>query len=271
MPKPLPMLDLPSVSLICLDTRDPDLAVYAMQRCLAQARFGEAILLTKTGYQSPDPRIRAVPVTPIRNIAEYSAFMVRDLGQHFTGSHALVMQWDSFVLDAQAWDPAFLDYDYIGAPWPDRAHPVGNGGFSLRSARLYRALQDERITDFQPEDYCICDLHHDLLVTEHGIRFAPLDMARRFAFELEAPPGPCFGFHGLFNFYRALPDAELVPYLEGLTERALRSMQGRRLLKNLIAQKRRAPAEILLTARARGSFKERIDALKLRLRLALKG
>lgn len=48
-------------------------------------------------------------------------------------------------------------------------------------------------------------------------------------------------------------------------------MQGRRLLKNLIAQQRRAPAEILLTARARGSFKERIDALKLRLRLALKG
>jgi hypothetical protein len=34
------MLKLPNVSLLCLDTRHPELAVFAMQRCLDQACFG---------------------------------------------------------------------------------------------------------------------------------------------------------------------------------------------------------------------------------------
>ena len=207
------MLALPDVSLLCLDTRHPDLALKAMQRCLDRARFREAVLLTRDGYGSPDPRITARAVPTLRNVAEYSHFMVKSLGPYFSGSHVLIMQWDSFIVDPQAWDAAFLDYDYIGAPWPHRRQPVGNGGFSLRSRRLIDALQDADIRETQPEDHVICLDYHDLLVARHGIRFAPVDVASRFAFELTPPKGSTFGFHGFFNFHLAMPDAELQAWL----------------------------------------------------------
>lgn len=257
------MLDLPNVSLVCLDTRHPELAVFAMRRCLDQARFGEAVLLTVADYVSPDQRIRVQPVMRLRSVADYSAFIIKSLGAQVGGSHVLVMQWDSFILDAAAWDPAFLDYDYLGAPWPHRVPPVGNGGFSLRSRRLLDALQDPAIRDFQPEDYCICELYRDRLEGEHGVRFAPPELARRFSFELEEPSGPAFGFHGLFNFHRALSEPELLAWLDKAPAGLLRSMQGRRLVKNLIQAGRSAPARKILQVRARGGLKLRLDALKL--------
>ena len=64
------MLALPDVSLLCLDTRHPDLAVQAMRRCLDRAAFGEAVLLTRDGYRSPDPRIRVHAVAPLHSVAD---------------------------------------------------------------------------------------------------------------------------------------------------------------------------------------------------------
>ncbi|MDD3327074.1 MAG: DUF5672 family protein [Zoogloea sp.] len=264
------MLALPDVSLLCLDTRHPDLAFKAMQRCLDRARFREAVLLTRDGYRSPDPRITARTVPTLRNVAEYSHFMVKSLGPYFSGSHVLIMQWDSFIVDPQAWDAAFLDYDYIGAPWPHRSQPVGNGGFSLRSRRLIDALQDADIRETQPEDHVICLDYHDLLVARHGIRFAPADVASRFAFELTPPKGPTFGFHGFFNFHLAMPDAELRAWLAGAERSVLLSMPGRRLLKNLIGAGRHESARLILDVRAGGNLKQRLDTFKLRCRLALR-
>lgn len=263
------MLALPDVSLLCLDTRHPDLAVQAMRRCLDRAAFGEAVLLTRDGYRSPDPRIRVHAVAPLHSVADYSAFMVKGLGAHFGGSHVLVVQWDSFILDPGAWDAAFLDYDYIGAPWPHRSQPVGNGGFSLRSRRLIDALQDADIRKTQPEDHVICLDYHALLVERHGIRFAPVELARRFAFELTPPGGPVFGFHGFFNFHLALPEPELLTYLDSVDRSVLFSMPARRLLKNLIRAGRHEAARRILDVRASGNLKQRLDAFKLRCRLAL--
>lgn len=262
------MLKLPDVSLVCLDTRHPELAVFAMQRCIDKARFGEAILLTHEAYACPDPRILVRPVAPLRGVADYSAFLIKSLGAHMAGSHVLVVQWDSFILDLGAWEPAFLDYDYLGAPWPHLNPSVGNGGFSLRSRRLLDALQDPAIRDLQPEDYCICALYREQLERRHGIRFAPVELARRFAFELEAPRGRTFGFHGLFNFHQALPDAELMAWLERAPAGVLQSLPARRLVKNLIRAGRSAPARKILRVRARGGLKMRVDALKLAARLA---
>lgn len=263
------MLDLSSISLLCLDTRHPDLALMAMQRCLASARFHEAVLLTREDYVSPDPRICAQGIPPLRHVADYSRFMVKALGAHFSGEQVLVVQWDSFIIEPGAWDPAFLAYDYIGAPWPHKAQPVGNGGFSLRSRKLVDALQDPEIRECQPEDYAICELYHELLARRHGIRFAPQALADRFAFELAAPAQPTFGFHGLFNFHRALPEAELMAWLEQAPPGPLLSMQGRRLLKNLIATGRHREARFLLDIRNQGGLGRRLDTLKLRARLAL--
>lgn len=264
------MLDISSTSLLCLDTRNPELAVTVMQRCMAGTRFCEAVLLTHADFKCSDPRIAIHPVAPLRNVTEYSNFMVKELGRHFRGSHVLVVQWDGFILDPAARDPACLDYDYVGAPWPHTRHPVGNGGFSLRSRKLVDALQDPDICELQPEDYCICDLYHDLLVSRYGIRFAPVELASRFAFELIPPTGPTFGFHGFFNLHLALTDTEGVDYLDQVKPDVFVSRMGRQTLKSLYRSGHyRSAGRILRVRASTGHIRQRLDAMKLYCRLGV--
>jgi hypothetical protein len=131
------------------------------------------------------------------------------------------VQWDGFVLDATQWAPQFLEYDYVGAPWPQFSdgRDVGNGGFSLRSRRLLEACRDPRFRAAHPEDVAICRLNRDLLEREHGIRFADRSTAERFAFERTEPDGPTFGFHGVFNMIPALGADGFWEVYRGLDDR----------------------------------------------------
>ena len=74
------------------------------------------------------------------NTAEYSRLlMTKDFWNNFNGEKLLLYQEDSYMFHNQI-EP-FLEYDYIGAPWPinqdehinQKVYGVGNGGFSLRS------------------------------------------------------------------------------------------------------------------------------------------
>ena len=222
--------DLGQVTLCAADSRYVPLTALALRSCAAACRFGDAVLFTDAASarpeQAPEPGpFRIYPIAPLASRDAYSAFVLRGLAGMVTTSHALVVQWDGWVSDAAAWDPAFLEWDYIGAPWPrpDAAAgevDVGNGGFSLRSRRLLDALAGP---DFAPvpgiaEDVLICRTWRRTLEREHGIRFAPAAVATRFAYERVPPAGPTFGFHGLFNAWRHLDDAglaELVALLPG--------------------------------------------------------
>jgi hypothetical protein len=135
--------------------------------------------------------------------------MLRELGGHVSTSHALCIQWDGFVLNGPAWDPGFLNYDYIGAPWPhfSDGHNVGNGGFSLRSRRLIDACRDLPFDGEEAEDIVIARRSRNKLEKD-GFRFAPEPVARAFAYERTLPTGSEFGFHGAFNLVRFLGDAQ---------------------------------------------------------------
>src|SRR5262245_61269837 len=110
---------LPELTLCCVDTRDPALALWAMARCMAQIEFAEALLFTRAAsVPSPPPGVRVID-SDIETIEAYSEFMLRGLADHVHSSHALIVQWDGFVRDASRWDRDFLAYDYIGAPWRD--------------------------------------------------------------------------------------------------------------------------------------------------------
>jgi hypothetical protein len=256
-------LDLAQVSLVCVETRRPELALFALQRCLRHARFGEARLLGARPRELPDG-ITHAPLENINSVADYSRFMVRELGAHFTGTHALVVQWDGFITDPARWDPAFLDYDYIGAPWPGQEPAVGNGGFSLRSRRLVDALAAMETPEVHPEDHRICELYRPQLERDFGIRFAPVDLAARFSWETGEPPGPSFGFHAFFNFHRVLDEDELLAYFDLCDTGILYSVPARRLLKQLYRNGMRRAADRLHALRMQGPLKLRLDALKLR-------
>ncbi len=161
----------------------------------------------------PDPRIDFIRIHEM-DIREYSRFVLQDLHTYIETSHVLIVQADGFVLNPGLWNPGWLDYDYVGAPWPETlrvgkyviplANRVGNGGFSLRSRRLLKMTAPIDLSTLRfptrAEDVITCHLLFDYL-TQYGIRFADLNTAASFAIEsrkatLGHTLDTSFGFHG---------------------------------------------------------------------------
>ncbi len=263
------MIALPEVTLVCVDNRTPQLALRSIERCTSAIGFGAVKLFTDPALtRAALPGVTVIGLQ-IASVADYSHFMLRALAPHVSTSHCLVVQWDSWVLDPGAWDPAFLHWDYIGAPLRgiDGARAVGNGGFSLRSRRLLDALAAPGMAVRHPEDICICHDNRERLEGTHGIRFAPVEVARRFAFERLPPPGPTFGFHGMFNFDRVLTPEALRELIAMLPPEMARGLDAHDLCAALIdAGRLDAAASLIAMRRALGMHDRR--TLRLRLRHA---
>jgi len=231
--------DLRDVTLVAVDTANHALALRALDRSRRDLRFARTMLLTDrvpAGVAVPDGiDIETVETLPSRDA--YSVFVLKRLLQFVATPHVLLIQWDGYVVNPDAWEPAFLDCDYIGARWfwQPEGFRVGNGGFSLRSRRLLAALQDPRIVLKDVEDLTIGHAFRPLLEAEFAIRFADEALADRFAFEAAHPIGRPFGFHGLFNFARVVDDAELAALAPTFDDAIARSPQMAQLVRNSIA------------------------------------
>ena len=259
------MLNLDQVTLFCVDNRTPDLSIWAMQQCLQHAHFNEAILVTDTTKVINVPNnIRIIQAPPIHSIEDYSMYLQSDLSCHIQGTHMLVMQWDSFIVKPHLWQDHFLDYDYIGALWPHHPEtPVGNGGFSLRSKKLFTALQDPQIIKSHPEDQSICIFNKDILENKLGIRIAPVEVARPFAFEREF--SEAFGFHGFFNFAKVLPNSGLQHILEIIPNELLGKIDTYDLIDDLLKSQVELARSLLGRSIPKGKLWKR--HLKLRMKL----
>jgi len=143
--------------------------------------------------------------------------------KYMTDDFCLNFQHDSTVIDSDRWDNDFLNYDYIGAPWPMHIiqssdmvagripteqipTQVGNGGFSLRSRKFVEESVDLPV-HHKNEDLNICIFNHKHLV-DKGIKFPNIDLAYKFSKERPLHQGfdpsllftyDSFGFHGEFN------------------------------------------------------------------------
>ena len=238
-----PRLALPSVTLCAVSSSNLRATVLAMETSLAQIDFADALLFTDRsaadlGLKASSP-IRVVPISPIRSAESYSRFMLSELVDHISTDHALIVQWDGHVIDPAHWQEQFVDFDYIGASWPqfDDGHDVGNGGFSLRSRRLMEACRHAEFKSHHPEDLAIGRTNRALL-EELGLRFAPKELADQFSAERNGDPAMTFGYHGVFlmpkvlgrdrfwQIYRELTDRATLRDDFGLIVRAILSGKG---------------------------------------------
>ena len=258
---PTPNLD--RVTLACVDCVNHELALAALAQCVQKCAFARVLFVTDRALQIDG--IDVVRIAPLASRDAYSHFVIKDLAQHVDTTHVLLIQWDGFVVNPQAWSDDFLDYDYIGARWgwPSDAHTVGNGGFSLRSKRLLEAGGDPRIVDMPIEDAALCRTYRPLLEAEHGIRFAPEPVADRFAFEATYPTGTPFGFHGLFNFWLFFRKPDLEAFLAMATPRILGSPQCLQLAKNL-AELGRTDESLMMLGAIVGAHPEHAEAARLK-------
>lgn len=207
---------LSQVTLVAVSSVGLDATVAALCHSMEQVHFAHALLLSDrqpTALAGCGIEWRAI--APLRSRHDYSDFILHQLVDHINTSHALIVQWDGFVRDGSRWCDDFLDYDYIGAPWPQYDMAIGNGGFSLRSRRLLQATTTLPPAS-EPEDVMVCRLYRRSLEISHKIRFASTGTARRFSYERGPSDGQEFGFHGVFNFPAELPESHVLSILSSL-------------------------------------------------------
>lgn len=205
------MLNLPDVTLVCYEVKVHELAAAALRAVLREVKFAAVHVWSDRELGVPVTRhFEADPDAP----GEYvSRFLWHHQHEGVESSHLLTFQWDSGVINQSLWRDEFLNYDYVGAPWPWRAihENVGCGGFTLRSTRLCQFLVDHE-DEFPvevPEDDVLCRKHRPAL-EKLGFKWAPPALAETFAIERFERPRPAFGFHGAYNLPRFLPRPEFI-------------------------------------------------------------
>lgn len=141
------MIDLPSVTLFCVDCVDAERAVRALDRCTERIRFGAIKFLTNLpdchSWSRCNERYCRVEIPALNSLLDYSIFMLKRAHEFIETPHVLVVQHDGYVINPESWDHAWLEYDYIGPIFvQDHSEHamVGSGGFSLRSLALMRAV-----------------------------------------------------------------------------------------------------------------------------------
>jgi Protein of unknown function (DUF5672) len=256
MQAPNDRLELPTVTLCAVDTRSPLLALRALQHSRAHIDFARVLLFSDAVgvQQARSCAIEGVEIQALQSARQYSTLLLSGLLPWIDTEHVLICQWDGFVTSPQAWQSEFLSVDYLGAPWgkAPNGYFVGNGGFSLRSRKLLQALSDPGLALHHPEDICICQTNRARLEATHGIGFASLELAQKFAFENETKPGQTFGFHGAYNLPHVLKLTELQAWLDALPSELASSRDGYKLARNLVRVGQLQEAQKLLQRRRSG-------------------
>lgn len=149
-----------------------------------------AQLVSSKKFEHPEVKYVHFPFQ-INNIAEWNLFMIKHLYQFCNTDLLLNVHDDGFIINPNAWDDEFLNYDYIGALWPVGVHdPIvtekdrcGNGGFSLRSRRFLEiAALYCPAYQYPNEDRVVCGLHRDIFLNK-GMKYAPDHIACKFSIE----------------------------------------------------------------------------------------
>jgi len=192
------MLNLPQVTIILLTNRDFEGAKRALDKSCGFIEFGGAKIIWDEKCDS---------------IEKWNEKMIFDLPKYVDTSHALIIHQDGFVQAPYLWKDEWIQYDYIGAPWPlpkdDYSYRdeegnivrVGNS-VSLRSKKLMDLIAT-RPMEFHygnnNEDGQICCWNRKWLESKGG-KFAPLEVAIHFSKEYQLPENAglnTFVFHSL--------------------------------------------------------------------------
>lgn len=223
------MLNLP-ITLLAIDCVSPERTLRAIKFSCFHVRFSRIVLLTNTKRFRISAQFNGTPVELAhteqsdRKLSPYPGHppiaidydrdvLVRSK-EFCDTSHLLQLEWDSAILNPAAWDWKWLDYDFIGAPWPNHKEPgwpecnegnnVGNFGFSLKSkyfcemcATAYTEAQNnpEWKNAAYSSDRFICRTARHTLETDNGVKFASAEQAMRFSCENQIYSGQ-FGYHG---------------------------------------------------------------------------
>ena len=198
-------LQLPNVTLVAMSSVNMMETVKAMKYSMERVDFGQAVLITHKKPLFLPKEITYKHTSKLTDIDCFNYKMAYELGDYIDTDFAMIVHADGFVVHPESWRDEFLEYDYIGSPWPmpkpGTKHSyhdihgnicrVGNS-VSLRSKRLMEFpkkanLKWERDEEgFYNEDIFICCTNKHLFEAE-GMKWAPIEVAKYFAHEHPIP------------------------------------------------------------------------------------
>ena len=203
------MIELKNVTLCTVSSVHVDHHIRALKYSSQNFEFAQTKFFSDKEIN--ESGIEWIECKELKSQQDYSFFMVNNLFQYIDTDFVLIVQADGFIINPYKWTDVFLEYDYVGAPWPNEPQwgftgntRVGNGGFSLRSKKLIELPVQlnfrNRTMDFDTwhEDAFYC-IHNRGLLESHGCKFAPLEVAKHFSHEIhetDLEGIEPFGFHG---------------------------------------------------------------------------
>lgn len=196
------MLNLENVTLVSLTSVRIPQAIKALEYSCKGITFGSVKLISDIKPDNLPDYIIHEFCPKMSNIEEWNYAAIYELGKHIDTEFAILIHDDGFIVNPSSWRDEFLEYDYIGAPWP---LPSDNYSYrdikgdiirqgnsvSLRSKKLIDLpnklnLEWKSFHGFTNEDGFICVNYRHRYI-EEGCRFADIDIAKYFSHETMIP------------------------------------------------------------------------------------
>lgn len=195
------MLKLPQVTVVALAGVRIRETVKALDHSRRDARFGRVLLISHSKPRNLPRGIDYEYTTKSEDVYEWCRKIIYELHSYIDTQYIILIHSDGFIVNPEQWRDEFLDYDYIGAPWPvpsdnsfrdiyGQLVRVGNS-VSLRSKRILELPSklnlswEPRNGNFHEDGFLCCNNRH--ILEENGIRFAPLEIAKYFSHETMIP------------------------------------------------------------------------------------
>ena len=207
------MINLNNVTLVALTSVKIPETIKAIEFSCRGIKFGSVKLISDIRPDNLPEYIQHEYTKKMNNIDEWNYSAIYELGKHIDTEFAMLIHDDGFIINPNSWRDEFLEYDYIGAPWP-----MPNDNFSFRdiNGNLIRvgnsvSIRSKRLIDlpvelnlewkafhgYYNEDGYIC-VNYRHIYLEHGMKFADIDVAKYFSIESQIPENEGiipFAFH----------------------------------------------------------------------------
>ena len=217
------MKNIFDITICCIDTKNKIEALAALDKSVENNIFDKCYFFTDSIENINLNRfenllksnLEIIYINTIKNKSEYSKFCLVDLNKYIKTNFCLTIQHDGYIINQDCWRDEFLNFDYIGAPWPiqwEYKNRVGNGGFCLKSKKFLE-LCDTEFSNFDfkldilrdkndisiNEDFLSCNIYYEKFLSE-GIKYADVETASYFSIEHPIPEmkQKTFGFHDYF-------------------------------------------------------------------------
>lgn len=195
------MKDLLNVTLLCVNGVRPDIGVKALRYSSREFNFAKKLILSHIEPNNLGDDVEFKKTVELTHNLT-SLMTLKGINEVVDTEFCLCIHDDGFIINPHLWTDEFLEYDYIGAPWPGKE--VGNGGFCWKSKKFIELCQN--IPWNGEHDDWLVSVTHKNYFEENGCKYAPFDLARRFSLEskiagYEYDLNNCFGFHGRGEVY----------------------------------------------------------------------